>query len=163
MAKTRKRLKFLPLCVGVVALAVYALFAISGSKGGPTIVPPADEKGIPDVPSFDIPISEIWGIGKETTYFFKVRIPSNVTLVGSFRETSGMCVNFFILNETNMRNWVNDRTYYAYASAKTVGKYNFTFMTDHEGTYYFILDNRETFVHEPCQEKVVIFELKPQE
>ncbi|MGQ9515404.1 MAG: hypothetical protein ACUVTL_10240 [Thermoproteota archaeon] len=154
----RNKLAALILCAGVVAIVVF-LIASKSDRGGGEIIPPIEEKNIPDMPTFTIPISDIFKIGTETTFFFKIDLPSNTTFEGSYREASGMCINFFVLNETNMRNWLNDRSYRAYVSAMTTGKYNFTFTTDYAGTYYFVMDNREKFVHEPCQEKVVIFSL----
>ena len=155
--RIRNRLTIAILCAVAVAIVVFILSGTGGGGGGTT--PPIEERNIPDMPLLTIPISEIFEVGTETAFFFKVNLPSNMTLEGSYKEASGMCVNFFILNETNMRNWLNDRSYNAYASAMTIGKYNFTFTTDYGGTYYFVIDNREKFVHEPCQKKVVIFRL----
>ncbi|MBO3804209.1 MAG: hypothetical protein JTT11_10165 [Candidatus Brockarchaeota archaeon] len=115
------------------------------------------------MPSFTLPISEIYKIESEKVYFMKVNIESNATLIGEMRESVGMCINFFVLDEANMKNWLNNRTFTAYAKAQTVGKYNFTFTTDHDGTYYFVFDNREFYVHAPCSDKVIIFKLKRQE
>ena len=154
----RNWLAILILCAGTFAIVAF-LFMSGTGGGGHNTITPMEEKKIPEMQSLTIPISEIFKIGTETTFFFKVDLPLNETFEGSFKEASGMCINFFILNETNMKNWLNDRSYSAYVSAMSVGRYNFTFTTDYGGTYYFVLDNREKFVHEPCQEKVVIFRL----
>jgi len=154
----RNKLAILILCAVAVAIIVFIMSGTDGGGGG--IIPPIEDKDIPDMSSLTIPISEIFEVGTETTLFFKVDLPSNAILEGSFIEAAGMCINFFVLNETSMRNWLNGRSYSVYASAMTIGKYNFTFTTNYEGIYYFVIDNRETFVHEPCQKKVVTFRLK---
>lgn|GEM_PF-5989148 len=125
-----------------------------------------DEILLPDIPSLSLPVSEIFEVKKNTTYIFKVSLSSNITLIGSFKEAAGMCINFYVLNETNLKRWLADRSFSAIISFEGAGKQqeNFTFNTGKEQTYYFVFDNREKrFSYEVCQDKYIIFELRTRE
>jgi len=161
-ASITKGMILILLLAGITLFAIY-LLSTYVPKGGWTPSPQQNETQIPDMPSFELPISEIIAIKSESTYYMKVYLEDNVTLAGNLKESAGMCIGFMIMNETNMKNWLNNEYVSAYAKAETIGEYNFTFTTDHEGTYYLVFDNREMFVHAPCNDKVVIFNLKRQE
>lgn len=156
--------KSLALALILIGTSISVVYLLStfGPKGGGSPPPPSNETEIPDMASFALPISEIIKIETESYYLLKFDAAKDMNLTGAIRESAGMCINFLILNETNMRNWLNNRSFTAYARANSIVQYNFTFTTDHEGIYYCVFDNREMFVHAPCSSKVVIFNLKPQ-
>ncbi|MBS7609978.1 hypothetical protein KEJ36_03150 [Candidatus Bathyarchaeota archaeon] len=155
------------LCAFVISFATYTLFVIIKPiilKTSWEEVEEEENIPIPDVASFALPISEIFEVKRNTTYMFKVSLVSNVTLDGSIKEAAGMCINFYVLDETNLKRWLAGRSFSSIVFFEAVGKEkeNFTFTTEKDGNYYFVLDNMEKrFSYEVCQDKYILFELKP--
>ncbi|MEM3693609.1 MAG: hypothetical protein QXI39_06280 [Candidatus Bathyarchaeia archaeon] len=154
------------LCAFVIAFATYTLFVIIQAIFLKTSLG-EDQEGenvpIPDMASYSLPISEIFEVKRNTTYMFKVSLGSNLTLDGSLKEAAGMCINFYVFDETNLKRWLAGRSFSSIVFFEAVGKEkeNFTFITEKEGNYYFVLDNMEKhFSYEVCQDKYILFELK---
>jgi hypothetical protein len=116
---------------------------------------PSEEVIIPDMPTLTLPISDIFEVPRSGLYFFKVRIDPGITVTGSFNVHK-----LFVLNETNIKHWLTKHSFKAYVSCRAVTKCEFTFTTDQEGIYYFILDNHSMAESETCFSKIVLLELK---
>jgi hypothetical protein len=115
---------------------------------------------IPEMSSFSLPISEVFKIKANTKYFFKVELEANLTILGRLIEMNGTCINFYILDEINMKKFLANKSFsHAYVSYEIHGKANFTFITDKAMTYYFIIDN--DFLRQGiCHDKIVYLEVK---
>lgn len=162
-AMTKKELILGFLLIGAVVFSMYALFEMLRPQREIDFESSADgDVPISNMPSFTLPISEVFKIKANTTYFFKVNIGTNVTLIGNLKEASGMCIKFYVLNETNMKRWLADQSFSAYVSFEG-GKEDFIFTTDQEGVYYFVFDNRVLFFQKVCQDKLIIFNLRAKE
>ena len=152
------------LCIGVAAFSLYTLFVVLWPMGGGIL--PSGEVEIPDMPSYDLPVSDIFKVKAGDLFLFKVDIERNVTLVGNFSEASGLCFNFHVLNESNMKKLLTYQELSAYVEVHSEGpeKQNFNFTTNQKGTYYFAFDNRETpHGGGVCLDVLIFFELMPQE
>lgn len=66
---------------------------------------------------------------------FEVELEPRVTVVGYFEESSDACVNFYVVNETSFPRMLANYNFSAYVSAIHAKEHNFTFVTDHRGTY----------------------------
>lgn len=110
--------------------------------------------------SLSAPISEFFRVKANTIYLFKVKLESNLTIFCNLKEMNGTCINFYVLNELNLKQFLkNKRFLHAYVAIEMHGKVNISFITDKETTYYFIFDNqfRKQGI---CHDKLIYFELK---
>ena len=90
---------------------------------------------------------------------FEVELEPSVTVVGYFEESSDACVNFYVVNETSFPRMLANYNFSTYVSAIHAKEYNFTFVTDHRGTYYFVFDNERLIEGGVCYDKNIMFKL----
>src|SRR5574341_401074 len=60
---------------------------------------------------------------------------------GSFIESGGHDINFFVFDQKNYNAWKDDNPTTPYVSMKRSGGSEFSFVPDHTDIYYFVFDN----------------------
>lgn len=60
---------------------------------------------------------------------------------GSFVEPAGYGITFYVFDQKNYNAYEAGHRTTAYVSARRVKSYEFTFVPDHSGIYYFVFDN----------------------
>lgn len=66
---------------------------------------------------------------------------SNNIISGKVIETSGHDINFYVFDQKGFNTYNEGGEAPAYVYAKRVSVYTFSFVPDHSGYYYFVLDN----------------------
>lgn len=151
------------ICIGILSFSSLALIlALFPERNSPNSTLDEDVL-MPEMPSFSLPVTEVFKVKANTKYFFKVELGSNLTILGSLREVNGTCINFYVLDEANMKKFLANKSFsHAYVSYELHGKANFTFITDKRMNYYFVLDN-EFLRQGVCHDKLIYLELKAKE
>jgi hypothetical protein len=117
-------LKKLVLLVAI--LVISEILSISPSQQSSTVVNGSD---------LVLLLNETFELEKNDLSFFEVELEPSVTVVGYFEESSYACVNFYVVNETSFPRMLANYNFSTYVSAIHVKEHNFTFVTDHRGTY----------------------------
>jgi len=152
-------LAFKLLLIGVIVFSLSVIIFIPSYMSYPRNQFSDENIKIPDMRSFSLPISETFVVKANSSYFFKVQIDANSTIVGSFQEANKLCILFYVLNETTMKKWLSgmdvSREAYVYSKVST----NFTVTFTSTGTYYFVFDNRVIYRDIVCKDKVVLLQV----
>ena len=140
--------KLVYLAVALAASAIVSIYLTQQSS--PTVVDDSDLAVI---------VEDTFEVERNELHFFDVELESNTTVNGYFEESSGMCVNFYVLDEANFPRMLADYNFSAIISENHVVKYNFTFTADQRGTYYFVFDNERLVDGDVCLDKVIMLKL----
>ncbi|MDH5441798.1 MAG: emp24/gp25L/p24 family protein [Candidatus Bathyarchaeota archaeon] len=117
------------------------------------------ESAFPNGSGPDIIVEDTFEVERNDLFFLDVELESNTTVTGYFEESSGMCVGFYILDQANFPRMMADLNFSAIISAKHAVEYNFTFIADQPGTYYFVFDNQRLIDGDVCLDKVIMLKL----
>lgn len=146
MRLSLKKLVFL-----VAILVISAILSISLSQQpSPPVVNGSD---------LVLLLNETFEVEKNDLSFFEVELEPSVTVVGYFEESSDACVNFYVVNETSFPRMLANYNFSTYVSAIRAKEHNFTFVTDHRGTYCFVFDNERLIEGGVCYDKNIMFKL----
>lgn len=105
-------------------------------------------------------INETFVVGKNQLVFYKIELAVGEKVSGNLKETQKLCVDFYILNESNFAK-INAKSedISPFLAAKKVSSYDFTFTAPSKGVYYFVFDNGYTREDPICYDKHVTFRL----
>jgi hypothetical protein len=152
-------LAFKLLLIGIIIFSLSVIIFVPSSMSSSRNQFLDENIKIPDMRSFSLPISERFVVKANSSYFFKVQIDANSTIVGSFQEANKLCILFYVLNETGMKKWLSgvdvSREAYIYSKVST----NFTITFTSTGTYYFVFDNRVIYHDIVCRDKLVLLKV----
>lgn len=117
------------------------------------------ESAFPNGSGPAIIIEDMFEVKRNELFFFDVELESNTTVTGYFEESSGMCVDFYVVDQANFPKMLADLNFSAIISARHAVEYNLTFTADQPGTYYFVFDNQRLIDGDVCLDKVIMLKL----
>lgn len=104
-------------------------------------------------------VEDTFEVERNELFFFDVELESNTTVTGHFEESSGMCLDFYILDGANFPRMLASQNFSAIISAKHAIELNFTFTAEQRGTYYLVFDNERLVEGGVCLDKVIMLKM----
>lgn len=104
-------------------------------------------------------IEETLEVERDDINYFDIKLAAEDVIKGEFEVSSRVCINFYVLNNTNFNKMLANQNFMSYISEIHVTNYEFTFIPEYAGTYFFVFDNRELADGGVCYDKIIMFKL----